>query len=219
MLRRVDTIQGKLHDFTEAAGNKKTGQTEATHTEDRQERVENAELLLAEFTTAEYASNSPKGEDATYYTYYHTYYLPDGIYCRKKGADGFEWQISLEDESQYENGIDIDRAVYSKSMNVPDFVNQICYSAEEALRTFRYNPEVKSSGSGHEVIDLNRIDLYYANHPDEIGKRNQYYNGRWYSWAELALIMRQDVERLFSQESGVTKSSPDFDVNFSIGEN
>lgn len=32
---------------------------------------------------------------------YHTYYEKDRIYCQKDGTDGYEWEIPLDHESQY----------------------------------------------------------------------------------------------------------------------
>lgn len=51
-----------------------------------------------EVTTAIYPSDDKDISDDVYYTFY----TPDGIYCRKQGQSEFEWQIPLEDESQFE---------------------------------------------------------------------------------------------------------------------
>lgn len=270
LLRSFDAIQEELrrskeHVKREEDETKGTGVT--NHSEHQEKSVE---LLLAELTTAAYPSSDPEGEDIMYITYY----LPDGIYCRKQGQEGFEWQIPLEDGSQYEkvmaflrnfdpqdnlrfachenfwrdflaDEIDIDgfrnflesrvvdgvpnylniyeeganidskAASYSKYMNVPDFVKDICYTSEEAMETFVRNGQVdEKKQPAHEVIDLNHMDQYYAKHPDEIGKRNHYYRGKWYSFAELAQVWQEELEELFSQKSSASKSSPKFTVDF-----
>lgn len=56
----------------------------------------------------------------------------------------------------------------------------------------------------HEVIDTNHLEQYYAKHLDEIGKRNHYYNGRWYSFVELAAVWNKELAELFEQSSHET---------------
>lgn len=270
LLRSFDAIQEELRSSKED-GKREEVETKGTGVTNHSEHQEKSvELLLAELTTATYPSSDPDDEDIIY----DTYYLPDGIYCRKQGQEGFEWQIPLEYESQYEkvmaflqnfdpqdnlrfachenfwqdfladevdldgfrdfletrvvdgvpnylnvyeNGANIDReaAGYFKYMNVPDFVKDICYTSEEAFATFVRNREVdENTKPAHEVIDMNDLDSYYAKHPDEIGKKNHYYRGRWYSWVELVQVWEEELEELFSQESSASKSSPKFTVDF-----
>lgn len=97
---------------------------------------------------------------------------------------------------------DAEAAEYSKYMNIPDFVKEICYTSEEALATIlRQRPSGQNKKPDHEVIDINRMDRYYAKHRDEIGKRNHYYNGRWYSMAELVGIWNKELDELFDSNS------------------
>ena len=102
----------------------------------------------------------------------------------------------------YETGVTIDTeaARYSKYMNLPDFVNNMCYTSEEAFQTFFNHRKVdENKQPGHEVVNRNHLDEYYAKHPDEIGKRNHYYNGRWYSMAELTAVWNKELTELFGQ--------------------
>ena len=46
---------------------------------------------------------------------------------------------------------------------------------------------------------MNDLDQYYAKHPGEIGKRNHYYNGKWYSMAELMAVWDKELAELFGQ--------------------
>lgn len=104
----------------------------------------------------------------------------------------------------YESGVNIDTeaAQYSKYMNLPDFVKNMCYTSEEAFETFfRHRSVGENKQPGHEVINMNHLDQYYAKHPNEIGKRNHYYNGRWYSMAELVGIWNEELAELFDTNS------------------
>lgn len=104
----------------------------------------------------------------------------------------------------YETGVNIDTesAQYSKYMNLPDFVKNMCYTSEEAIETFFSHRKVaENKQPTHKVIDMNHLEQYYAKHPDEIGKKNHYYNGRWYSIVELAAIWNKELAELFDQSS------------------
>lgn len=195
LLSGFDAAQSKLNE--EADGTKKevhkTNETD-TLADKNKTNEKSVEMLFYEFTTAVYPVEDKNAEDDVYYTFY----TPDGIYCRKQGEAGFEWQISFEDESQYqkimsylqgfdsrdnlrfachesfwqdflndnidmdkfnnfletrvtdgvpnylnvyENGVNInaEAAQYSKYMNLPDFVKDICYTSEEAFATILRN--------------------------------------------------------------------------------
>ena len=56
--------------------------------------------LLAERTSCTYPFETEEGESSmlTYFTFYEK----DRIYCVKEGGDGYEWEMPLEDETQYE---------------------------------------------------------------------------------------------------------------------
>lgn len=56
--------------------------------------------LLAEKTSCTYPIEMEDGElsEITYFTFYEK----DRIYCKKEGCDGYEWEMPLEDETQYE---------------------------------------------------------------------------------------------------------------------
>ena len=100
----------------------------------------------------------------------------------------------------YETGVNIDAeaAQYSKYMNLPDFVKNMCYTSEEAFETFFKNRRVDESHQpAHEVIDMNHLDRYYAKHLNEMGRKNHYYNGRWYSMIELAAVWNKELAELF----------------------
>lgn len=99
----------------------------------------------------------------------------------------------------HEDGVSVDKkaAGYSKYMNQPDFVKNICYSLEEMLEKFKPNKVDGDKKVSHTVVDLNDMGSYYANHPNEIGKKNHYYKGRWYSMAELAFIWKKELKELF----------------------
>lgn len=102
----------------------------------------------------------------------------------------------------YETGVNIDSeaARYSKYMNLPDFVENMCYTSEEAFQTFFNHRKVDGNKQpGHTVINMNDLDQYYAKHPGEIGKRNHYYNGKWYSMAELMAVWDKELAELFGQ--------------------
>ncbi len=71
----------------------------------------------------------------------------------------------------YETGVNIDREStrYSKYMNLPDFVTNMCYTSEEAFETFfRHRKVTGNTQPTHKVIDMNHLDRYYTKHPDEI---------------------------------------------------
>ena len=59
------------------------------------------EILMAEYTMVTYPSENGQ-ETKVYYTYYSYH----GIYCKKEGENGFEWEIQYEDESQYNKVMD-----------------------------------------------------------------------------------------------------------------
>lgn len=48
-----------------------------------------------------------------------------------------------------------------------------------------------------EIKEKGFIHWYYEEHPDEIGKKNQYYNGRWMTMAECYLLCQKDLKELF----------------------
>lgn len=56
------------------------------------------------------------------------------------------------------------------------------------------------SDRANETNTENTIDLYYAKHPDEIGKKNHFYEDKWYSFAELTLLCKKESEVLFSDD-------------------
>ncbi len=100
----------------------------------------------------------------------------------------------------YETGVNIDKGSfqYSKYMNLPDFVKNMCYTSEEAMETFfRHRKVSENKQPTHEVIDMDHLDQYYAKHPNEIGKRNHYYHGRWYSMVELVAVWNKELAGLF----------------------
>lgn len=100
----------------------------------------------------------------------------------------------------YETGVNIDTeaAGYSKYMNLPDFVKNMCYTSEEAFETFfRHRKVTENKQPGHEVVDMKHLDQYYEKHPNEAGNKNHYYNGRWYSIVELAAIWDKELKDLF----------------------
>lgn len=65
--------------------------------EDREDAVN---ALLAERTSCTYPFETKDGElsELTYFTFYEK----DRIYCIKEGCEGYEWEMTLEDETQYE---------------------------------------------------------------------------------------------------------------------
>lgn len=65
--------------------------------EDREDAVNS---LLAERTLCIYPFETEEGEPFT--LTYFTFYEKDRIYCVKEGSDGYEWEMPLEDETQYE---------------------------------------------------------------------------------------------------------------------
>lgn len=100
----------------------------------------------------------------------------------------------------YENGVNIDKesAQYSKYMNLPDFVKDMCYTSEEAFRTFlNHRTVTENTQPGHKVVDMNHLDQYYAKYPSQIVKKNHYYNGKWYSMIELTAIWQKELSELF----------------------
>lgn len=268
LLKGFDVAAAKLRESAE--GTKKEVQETneiLTSDEGNETKEKNVEMLFAEYTTATYPSGDKDVPDDVYYTFY----TPDEIYCRKQGQSKLEWQISLEDNSQYEKvmsflqsldsqnnlrfachenfwqdfltgqvdvnnfnvfldtrvvdgvpnylnvyetGVNIDResAQYSKYMNLPDFVKNMCYTSEEAFETFFRHRRVDGNKQPtHEVIDTNHLEQYYAKHLDEIGKRNHYYNGRWYSFVELAAVWNKELAELFEQSShGTNKKDVEF---------
>lgn len=99
----------------------------------------------------------------------------------------------------YETGVNIDTeaAGYSKYMNLPDFVKNMCYTSEEAFETFfRHRKVPENKQPRHEVVDMKHIDQYYEKHPNEVGNKNYYYNGRWYSIVELATVWNKERKEL-----------------------
>lgn len=104
----------------------------------------------------------------------------------------------------YESGVNIDTesAQYSKYMNLPNFVKNMCYTSEEAFETFFRHRKVNGNKQpAHEVVDMNHLEQYYAKYPNEAGKKNHYYNGRWYSIVELTAIWNKELVELFEQNS------------------
>lgn len=55
-------------------------------------------LLLMDQTSCSYPSETEEGDEIQY----HTYYAKEEIYCKGTDASGYEWEIPLENESQYE---------------------------------------------------------------------------------------------------------------------
>ncbi|HBA96537.1 MAG TPA: hypothetical protein DCZ23_00355 [Lachnospiraceae bacterium] len=47
----------------------------------------------------------------------------------------------------------------------------------------------------------NLRDVYKEKHPDDIDKKNHFYNGKWYSSIELAVLWKKESEILFSDSS------------------
>ena len=75
------------------------------------------------------------------------------------------------------------------------------------LREDEINELMYPKNGGKFVIeDISNINLksLYALHPDEAGKRVNYYNGRWYTDYEMAVIARKEVVKL-SKENRVAK--------------
>lgn len=100
----------------------------------------------------------------------------------------------------YETGTKINEeaAQYSKYMNHPDFGKGMCYTSEEAFATLLKNGPLREMRQpDHEVIRMDHLEEYYANHTNETGRKNHYYNGRWYSMAELLGIWNSELEELF----------------------
>lgn len=103
-------------------------------------------------------------------------------------------------DKEYETEEESKNVLCSSYMNQPDFVNNMCYTSEEAFETFFSHRRVNEKKQpGHEVIDTNHLEEYYAKHRDEIGKRKHYYNGRWYSMAELTAVWNKELAELFGQ--------------------
>lgn len=65
--------------------------------EDREFAVKS---LFAEKTSCTYPFETEEGELST--LTYFTFYEKDRIYCVKEGSGGYEWEMLLEDETQYE---------------------------------------------------------------------------------------------------------------------
>lgn len=74
-----------------------SGSVEYMPKEDKEDAVN---ALLTEKTSCTYPIEMEDGElsEITWFTFYEK----DRIYCIKEGSDGYEWEIPLEDESQYE---------------------------------------------------------------------------------------------------------------------
>ena len=66
---------------------------------------------------------------------------------------------------------------------------------------FRYRKVNGNKQPAHEVVDMNHLEQYYAKYPNEAGKKNHYYNGRWYSIVELTAIWNKELVELFEQSS------------------
>ena len=94
LLKYVDAAQEKLREAVEETNQ----ENKDTAEEDDESRETSVELLLADVTTATYPSAEKDDPDDVYYTFY----TPDGIYCKKQGASGYEWKIPFKAESQYE---------------------------------------------------------------------------------------------------------------------
>jgi hypothetical protein len=252
LLKNFDLAESKLREAVEGTEQERPETIESESSAEDDVSEESIEMLLAEVTTATYPSNDDSKDDV-----YYTFYTPNGIYCRKQGQSELEWEIPLEDKSQYdkvisylqsmesqdnfrfachenfwqdflsgqldvdkfndfletrvvdgvpnylnvfENGVNIDKeaAGYSKYMNKPDFVGEIYYTLEEVLEASKRSTSANKQ-SNHEVIDKNHLEDYYAKHPNEIGQRNHYYNGRWYSMSELVEIWDKELAELFEQ--------------------
>lgn len=100
----------------------------------------------------------------------------------------------------YESGVNIDAesAQYAKYMNLPDFVKNMCYTSEEAFETFFRHRNVNEKKQPiHEVMDRKHLEQCYARHLNGAGRKNHYYNGRWYSIVELAAIWNKELAELF----------------------
>lgn len=51
-----------------------------------------------------------------------------------------------------------------------------------------------------EISKIGFVAWYYKQHPDEIGKRNQVYNGKSYTMAELDKIWEKEIPKLFHMD-------------------
>lgn len=97
LLKYFDLAEEQLREAAEETKKKiqKTTQIEASD-EDDETKKESAEMLLAEKTSCTYQMKD--GEELSYFTFYEK----DRIYCKKEGKEDCEWEIPLEDESQYD---------------------------------------------------------------------------------------------------------------------
>lgn len=58
----------------------------------------NLMMLVSESTSCRYPASEETEDD----TQYITYYTRDAIYCKKEGEFGYEWEIPLTEDSQYD---------------------------------------------------------------------------------------------------------------------
>lgn len=80
--------------------NNETTDVEKSVSVSREDRDAAVNALLAERTVCTYPFETEDGE-LSMLTYF-TFYEKDRIYCIKEGSDSCEWEMPLEDESQYE---------------------------------------------------------------------------------------------------------------------
>lgn len=98
----------KLFDKIEEEIKKAAGQEvppEKTGLE-KEEKIEaaadiNLTMLVSESTSCSYPASRENEEDVRYITYY----TQDAIYCKKEGEFGYEWKISLTEDSQYDQAM------------------------------------------------------------------------------------------------------------------
>lgn len=112
IIRNFDRMQKNMKVFSDAADTIQENGNMIPDEEDAEESVDNrteitkalsgynrieVEVLMAEYTVTTY--QSPNGQETSVY---YTYYSYHGIYCKKEGAEGFEWELTYENEEQYE---------------------------------------------------------------------------------------------------------------------
>ena len=147
-------------------------------------------------------------------------------YLKKyEGRDNL-WFASRKDfwRDFLEDGIDLEK--FDSFMDnrvvdgIPQFVDYFEDRADismEALEFYKYmggesfghllteeeiNEMLYPKNGGKFVIDdISNINLesLYALHPDEIGKKVNYYNGRWYTDYEMAVIARKELVKLLEE--------------------
>lgn len=103
-------------------------------------------------------------------------------------TDGVPNYVNVDGDRMW---IDPEAAQYAKYMNQPGLFRIIARTTEEF---FQWQEQLMAE----KREQSNFLQEYYKKHPDEVGKRNHFYRGQWYTMTELYAIWQKELALLFA---------------------